>query len=210
MRRLGDRGHTVTVLTPSLHGRFPELRNVRYRPIPVSRRPTRRSATSRTWPASTFARTWPDARRRDAPARTTPRWPGLGRRRAAAPAGVPVPLGVLFGVGPARRPAPRLAGVYGRHRAPGVRTERIGIVAVSRVLGASDRRSVCLGASRPGSRHPDWRRHRLSSPPDRPRRWRLGVTATPDGRWCSASAAWRGQAIRSADHRLRGASGAAG
>ncbi|MBV9358461.1 MAG: glycosyltransferase family 4 protein [Chloroflexi bacterium] len=38
VRRLADRGHTVTVLTPSLHGRFPQLRNVRYRHYPVSRR----------------------------------------------------------------------------------------------------------------------------------------------------------------------------
>lgn len=38
VRRLGDRGHAVTVLTPSLHGRFPRLRNVGYRHYPVSRR----------------------------------------------------------------------------------------------------------------------------------------------------------------------------
>jgi len=37
MRRLGQRGHPVTVATPRLHGRFPDLPNVRYRLYPVQR-----------------------------------------------------------------------------------------------------------------------------------------------------------------------------
>jgi glycosyltransferase involved in cell wall biosynthesis len=37
MRRLGERGHPVTVATPRLHGRFPDLPGVRYRLYPVQR-----------------------------------------------------------------------------------------------------------------------------------------------------------------------------
>jgi glycosyltransferase involved in cell wall biosynthesis len=37
MRRLGARGHPVTVATPRLHGRFPELPGVRYHLYPVQR-----------------------------------------------------------------------------------------------------------------------------------------------------------------------------
>jgi glycosyltransferase involved in cell wall biosynthesis len=37
MRRLGSRGHRVTVATPRLHGRFPSLRNVSYRLYTVAR-----------------------------------------------------------------------------------------------------------------------------------------------------------------------------
>ncbi len=37
IRRLGQRGHPVTVVTPRLHGRFPRLPGVRYRHYPVNR-----------------------------------------------------------------------------------------------------------------------------------------------------------------------------
>src|ERR1700681_1477811 len=37
MRRLGQRGHPVTVVTPRLHDRFPDLPNVRYHLYPVQR-----------------------------------------------------------------------------------------------------------------------------------------------------------------------------
>lgn len=37
MRRLGARGHSVTVVTPRLHGSFPALPGVRYRLYPVQR-----------------------------------------------------------------------------------------------------------------------------------------------------------------------------
>ena len=37
MRRLGARGHRVTVATPRLHGRFPSLSNVSYRLYTVAR-----------------------------------------------------------------------------------------------------------------------------------------------------------------------------
>src|SRR5438094_5642219 len=37
MRRLGQRGHQVTVATPRLHGRFPDLPNVKYHLYPVQR-----------------------------------------------------------------------------------------------------------------------------------------------------------------------------
>jgi glycosyltransferase involved in cell wall biosynthesis len=37
MRRLGQRGHAVTVVTPRLHGRFPPLAGVRYHLYPVQR-----------------------------------------------------------------------------------------------------------------------------------------------------------------------------
>jgi glycosyltransferase involved in cell wall biosynthesis len=37
IRRLGGRGHAVTVVTPRLHDRFPALEGVRYRLYPVSR-----------------------------------------------------------------------------------------------------------------------------------------------------------------------------
>src|SRR5207245_1253680 len=37
IRRLGARGHPVTVVTPRLHDRFPALPNVRYRFYPVLR-----------------------------------------------------------------------------------------------------------------------------------------------------------------------------
>src|SRR5438128_818415 len=37
MRRLGQRGHPVTVATPRLHGRFPDLPGVRYHLYPVRR-----------------------------------------------------------------------------------------------------------------------------------------------------------------------------
>lgn len=38
VRRLGERGHPTTVVTPRLHGQFPDLRNVRYRLYRVNRR----------------------------------------------------------------------------------------------------------------------------------------------------------------------------
>ncbi len=38
VRRFGARGHPVTVATPRLHGRFPDLPNVRYRLYAVNRR----------------------------------------------------------------------------------------------------------------------------------------------------------------------------
>jgi len=37
MRRLGARGHPVTVVTPRLHGKFPALDGIRYRLYPVQR-----------------------------------------------------------------------------------------------------------------------------------------------------------------------------
>src|SRR6267143_1020737 len=37
MRRLGARGHPVTIATPRLHGRFPQLSGVRYQLYPVAR-----------------------------------------------------------------------------------------------------------------------------------------------------------------------------
>src|SRR5579864_7171405 len=37
IRRLGARGHRVTVATPRLHGRFPPLENVRYQLYPIAR-----------------------------------------------------------------------------------------------------------------------------------------------------------------------------
>ena len=37
IRRLGQRGHPVTVVTPRLHGRFPQLAGVRYQLYPVQR-----------------------------------------------------------------------------------------------------------------------------------------------------------------------------
>src|SRR5215467_9692995 len=37
IRRLGDRGHRVTVATPRLHGRFPSLPGVTYRLYPIWR-----------------------------------------------------------------------------------------------------------------------------------------------------------------------------
>src|SRR3981081_3087902 len=37
MRRLGSRGHSVTVVTPRLHGTFPDLPGVRYHLYPVQR-----------------------------------------------------------------------------------------------------------------------------------------------------------------------------
>src|SRR2546422_218085 len=37
MRRLGERGHPVTVATPRLHGRFPGLPGIRYHLYAVSR-----------------------------------------------------------------------------------------------------------------------------------------------------------------------------
>ena len=37
MRRLGARGHPVTVATPRLHGNFPSLEGIRYRLYPVQR-----------------------------------------------------------------------------------------------------------------------------------------------------------------------------
>src|ERR1700737_3520192 len=39
IRRLGERGHPVTVATPRLHDRFPDLPNVRYHLYPVQRPP---------------------------------------------------------------------------------------------------------------------------------------------------------------------------
>src|SRR5437870_7815982 len=37
IRRLGARGHPVTVVTPRLHDRFPELEGVRYQLYPIWR-----------------------------------------------------------------------------------------------------------------------------------------------------------------------------
>src|ERR1700738_1376314 len=37
MRRLGSRGHPVTVVTPRLHGNFPRLEGVRYQLYPIQR-----------------------------------------------------------------------------------------------------------------------------------------------------------------------------
>src|SRR5437868_3170853 len=37
IRRLGERGHPVTVFTPRLHPRFPHLAGVRYRLYPIAR-----------------------------------------------------------------------------------------------------------------------------------------------------------------------------
>ena len=37
IRRLGQRGHPVTIVTPRLHGRFPQLAGVRYQLYPVQR-----------------------------------------------------------------------------------------------------------------------------------------------------------------------------
>ncbi|HEY0583796.1 MAG TPA: glycosyltransferase, partial [Chloroflexota bacterium] len=37
MRRLGQRGHPVTVATPRLHGNFPALPGVRYHLYPIAR-----------------------------------------------------------------------------------------------------------------------------------------------------------------------------
>src|SRR5436305_675624 len=37
IRRLGARGHDVTVATPRLHGRFPPLPNVKYHLYPIAR-----------------------------------------------------------------------------------------------------------------------------------------------------------------------------
>lgn len=37
IRRLGERGHPVTVVTPRLHDRFPKLTGVHFRPYPVRR-----------------------------------------------------------------------------------------------------------------------------------------------------------------------------
>src|SRR5690349_3355826 len=37
IRRLGARGHRISIATPRLHGRFPELAGVQYRLYPVQR-----------------------------------------------------------------------------------------------------------------------------------------------------------------------------